>query len=451
MSDNNIVIWGAGRIGRGFIADLFDAAGYHITLVDQSPELIAELRAAGRYTVVCAEGRDQRHDRIIRGFTALSTAQADEITAAVAAADLVAVAVFPQHFPVVAQQIIPGLQRRWAESPGSTLDLIICTNLTHAAAQFRAVFTAALPDELRADAAARVGVVDSLVIRTVVEPPAEERQREPLLVWTNGYAELPVDRHAFRGTPPAIPGIRLVDDMAAEEARKLYTYNMCHAVLAYLGARRGHVLSVACLADPVVRADAEGALDEISRALQAEYGFTADEMARWVATVLRQTDNPTLGDRVARQAADPRRKLRRTDRLVGPALLARKHGIAPAHLARAIAAALLYQRCCRPRRGLRPGARGRGGNRKRHRGVVRASARRRGPGGVDPHRLSRSFSVLILCSAEAARPPGMSQRPRSICGFRMRSLRRLVAELAGLQGEGGMVGRVRLDLARAVA
>jgi len=348
VSDNNIVIWGAGRIGRGFIADLFDAAGYHVTLLDQSPELIAELQAAGRYTVVRAEGRAQRHDRIIRDFTALATDQAAEVTAAVAAADLVAVAVFPQHFPAVAQQIIPGLQRRWAERPDSTLDLIICTNLTHAAAQFRAVFTAALPDELRAAAAGRVGVVDSLVIRTAVEPPAEERQREPLLVWTNGYAELPVDRHAFRGTPPAIPGIRLVDDMAAEEARKLYTYNMCHAVLAYLGARRGHVLSVACLADPVVRADAEGALDEISRALQAEYGFTADEMARWVAKVLRQTDNPTLGDRVARQAADPRRKLRRTDRLVGPALLARKHDITPAHLARAIAAALLYQDAADP-------------------------------------------------------------------------------------------------------
>jgi mannitol-1-phosphate 5-dehydrogenase len=140
----------------------------------------------------------------------------------------------------------------------------------------------------------------------------------------------------------------LVDDMTAEEARKLYTYNMCHAVLAYLGARRGHMLSVACLADPVVRADAEGALDEISQALQAEYGFTAEEMARWVATVLRQTDNPTLGDRVARQAADPRRKLRRTDRLVGPALLARRHGFPPAHLARAIAAALLYRDAADP-------------------------------------------------------------------------------------------------------
>ncbi len=405
MSDNNIVIWGAGRIGRGFIADLFAAADYHVTLVDQSPALIAELRAAGRYTVVCAEGRDQRHDRIIRGFTALSTAQADAVTAAVAAADLVAVAVFPQHFPAVAQQIIPGLQQRWAERPGSTLDLIICTNLTHAAAQFRAVFTAALPDELRADVAGRVGVVDSLVIRTVVEPPAAERQHEPLLVWTNGYAELPVDRHAFRGTPPIIPGIRLVDDMAAEEARKLYTYNMCHAVLAYLGACRGHVLSVVCLADPAVRVDAEGALDEISRALQAEYGFTADEMARWVATVLRQTDNPTLGDR--RRARRPIRdgscaaptgwwgrrcwrgnmaSRRRTWR--APALPGCSTKMLPT-----------------PARSTFSGAWRTWESRAPSWSCASCSPARR-TGGVDPHRLPRSFSVLILCPAGADKAAG---------------------------------------------
>jgi mannitol-1-phosphate 5-dehydrogenase len=91
-----------------------------------------------------------------------------------------------------------------------------------------------------------------------------------------------------------------------------------------------------------VRAEVEGALDEIGRALQAEYGFAQEEMAHWNAGVLRQTDNPTLGDTVARHGADPRRKLKRADRLVGPALLARKHGVAPFHLVRAIAAGFLY-------------------------------------------------------------------------------------------------------------
>ena len=131
--------------------------------------------------------------------------------------------------------------------------------------------------------------------------------------------------------------------MRAEETRKLYTYNMCHAALAYLGSLRGYELTVDCLADPWVRGEAEAALGEISRALQAEYGFAPDEMARWNAGVIAQTDNPTLGDRVARHGADPRRKLKRSDRLVGPALLARTHGIPPVHLVRAIAAAFRFR------------------------------------------------------------------------------------------------------------
>jgi mannitol-1-phosphate 5-dehydrogenase len=96
------------------------------------------------------------------------------------------------------------------------------------------------------------------------------------------------------------------------------------------------------LHDPSVRAEAEGALAEVSRALQLAYGFGAEEMARWNENVLRQTDNPTLGDTVARHGADPRRKLRRTDRLVGPALLVRQYGGPPVYLSRAIAAAFYF-------------------------------------------------------------------------------------------------------------
>jgi mannitol-1-phosphate 5-dehydrogenase len=49
------------------------------------------------------------------------------------------------------------------------------------------------------------------------------------------------------------------------------------------------------------------------------------------------------GDTVAHHGADPRRKLKCADRLVGPALLARKHGIGPLHLPRAITAGFLYE------------------------------------------------------------------------------------------------------------
>jgi mannitol-1-phosphate 5-dehydrogenase len=130
--------------------------------------------------------------------------------------------------------------------------------------------------------------------------------------------------------------------MRAEEIRKLYTYNMFQAALAYLGALRGYSLATKCLADPEVRAEAQGTLDEASLALQAEYDFSADEMVRWNEDVVAQTNNPLLGDTVKRLGADPRRKLRREDRLTGPTLLARRHGVEPKHLIRAIAAGLRY-------------------------------------------------------------------------------------------------------------
>jgi mannitol-1-phosphate 5-dehydrogenase len=342
MGRPEIVIFGAGRIGRGFVADLFHTAGYNLTLVDQSVDLVGALNAAGRYTVVKAEDETHRRDDVIGRYRALATADVEEVAVALARADMAALAVFPQHFEPAACQMAEGLLRRRAEHPGVPLDILLCANQSHASAQFRAPLLAALPEDAHEWAATRVGLVETLVMRMVADPPAELRARDPLLLWTNGFTEFPADRAGFRGAPPVVPGLRLVDDMRAEEARKLYTYNMCHAALAYLGAQRGHTLTVAALHDPMVFADAAGALTEVAAALTAEYGFAPEEMAAWNARVLRQTDNPTLGDTVARHGADPRRKLRRSDRLIGPALLARQHGVPIPCLTRAIAAAFRY-------------------------------------------------------------------------------------------------------------
>jgi mannitol-1-phosphate 5-dehydrogenase len=343
MTERRVVIWGAGRIGRGFAADLFYTAGYHITFVDQSEDLVAQLRRAGRYTVVRAESAEKRDDLVIANYSTFTTSQVSEISQVLVVADVMVLAVFPRDFPAVAQQIMPGLRRRRAERPDAALDIILCTNLAHAAVQLRADLLEASPPDLRAYVTTRIGLVESLVMRMVAEPPAEQRKREPLLVWTNGNAEFPVDRHGFKGEVPQLPGLRLVEDMRAEEMRKLYTYNTCHAVLAYVGALHGYDRIVDCLADQAVRTETVRAMEEASRALQAEYGFPADEMEQWIAKVLRQTDNETLGDRVSRHGADPRRKLRRDDRLIGPILMARRHGIQPFYLIRATAAAFLFK------------------------------------------------------------------------------------------------------------
>jgi mannitol-1-phosphate 5-dehydrogenase len=324
------------------VADLFHSAGYGIVLVDESATLITQLREAGHYTVVRAESPERRQDVLIEGYSALSTAQTAEISEAVAAANILAVAVFPQHFAQVAQQLASAIEYRQAKRRNAPLDVVLCTNLVHAGPQFRALLYDALPPEARDHMESNIGIVESLVIRIVTKAPGELHRREPLLVWTNGYPELPVDRHGFKGEIPQVSGLRLVDDMRAEETRKLYTYNTFQAALAYLGAGRGYDLAVECATDPQVRSEAARVLDEASQALQTEYDFSAGEMARWVRDVMTQTTNPILGDTVKRLAADPRRKLSREDRLIGPTLLARKHRVESKHLVRAIAAGLRY-------------------------------------------------------------------------------------------------------------
>ena len=340
-----IVIVGAGRIGRGFVGDLFGAAGYHLLLVDIDRTLVDGLRRAGRYTLVRLRGAGRPPDVAeVTGYAALHTSQEAEIAQAIVRADALAVAVFPQDFADVARELAPGLRARQAQRGSAPLDLLLCANIVHPGPLFEAELEQALPPGAWGVVSRWLGVVETVVPRIVPAWVAGTDAPTGALppIRSNGYPDLFVDRCAFRGPIPAVPGLVPVDDLRAQEARKIYTYNTFHASLAYLGALRGYTLAAECLADPEVRAGARGALEEAARAVRAEYGFERGEMARWVENTVRYTDLPDLGDTVRRHGADPRRKLRRQDRLVGPLLLARKHGQEASHLVRVAAAALRF-------------------------------------------------------------------------------------------------------------
>lgn len=343
QSKKQILIWGAGRIGRGFIGDIFADSGYDLVFVDASQALVDQLNQRGAYTVVRAAGVDDIQRVKVENYKAYHLSQREPVQAVLNAIDVMAVATFPKVFGAVGADLQKLILARRAARPDAPLDIILCTNLVHAGPAFSEALYAGLDEEQRQYFDEKVSVVESLIIRMAPPAPEDEVAQDPLVVWTNGYAEFPVDASAFKGEPPAIEAFRLVTDMRAEEQRKMYTYNMCHAVLGYQGYQVGYKLLVDCLADPAIRAEAEGALGEVSAALQKEYGFTPEAMANWVAGVIDQTNNPSIGDTVERMAANPLRKLKKADRLIGPALLCLKNGVEPAHLVRAIAFALHYR------------------------------------------------------------------------------------------------------------
>ena len=64
MGDRPVVIWGAGRIGRGFIAEVFSEPGYRLTFVDMMRPLVQRLDEAGGYTIWKATGEGLSEVRI---------------------------------------------------------------------------------------------------------------------------------------------------------------------------------------------------------------------------------------------------------------------------------------------------------------------------------------------------------------------------------------------------
>ncbi len=46
--EKRVMIIGAGKIGRGYLADLFGDAGYHIIFVDAFTEMVDKLNEAGK-------------------------------------------------------------------------------------------------------------------------------------------------------------------------------------------------------------------------------------------------------------------------------------------------------------------------------------------------------------------------------------------------------------------
>lgn len=343
MAEKKIVIWGAGRIGRGFVGDLFSEAGYQLTYIDEAQALVDGLRKEQTYRVIRAAGADQINTVDIVDFSIIHISEIHAIKEEINRTDLIALAVYPRDFRAVAK-ILQGLILTRKEKRGdkATFDIILCTNLIHAGPKFETFILEGLSDSDIQYFKEKVGIIETLVIRICPNPPEDVAKAHPFVVWTNGYPELPVDKHGFKGNIPPISALRIVEDMRVEEIRKIYTYNMCHAVLSYHGHMAGHTLLVDCLLDTIIKAEAEGALGEVSAALQEEYGFTEEEMKVWVEGVLDQTNNPTIGDTVIRSVADPLRKLKRDDRLIGPIQLCLRNGVDPKHLIKAVGAALHY-------------------------------------------------------------------------------------------------------------
>ena len=341
-----VVQFGAGNIGRGFLGQLWTEGGYEVVFVDIDPALIEALNTRHGYPLRLVES-DRQEDLTIRPVRAVNGRDVPGVAEELARCDFACTAVGVHAFEHLAPTLASGVEARRhcaANADAPALPVLCCENQTGAAALLRRRVEQVLAGNhaARDHFAAAAHFVDASVGRMVPVPTPLLRAEDPLLVAAEPYKELPIDAAAWPGVPPPIPGLLPKTNFAGYVARKLFTHNGGHALLAYLGYLRGHTYIWEAAEDPTVVPVVEAAWAETGAALVAAYGFDAAEQAGHQEDLLRRFRNKALGDTIERVARDPLRKLRQDDRLVGGALLCLKHGITPAHVCRGIAAALRY-------------------------------------------------------------------------------------------------------------
>jgi mannitol-1-phosphate 5-dehydrogenase len=141
---------------------------------------------------------------------------------------------------------------------------------------------------------------------------------------------------------PYIEGMKTVPELAPFIERKLFTVNTGHAVIAYFGYLANKETIDQTLADEGIYNQVKATLGETGAYLINQYNLDPNEHQKYIDKIISRFQNAHLNDGVTRVGRSPIRKLGPEDRLVRPALQAQKAGLSYTNLAKAIAAALLF-------------------------------------------------------------------------------------------------------------
>ena len=321
--------FGAGNIGRGFIAPTFAAAGWQVVFVEVAPVLVEALRSRGAYRVVVVDDASETV-QTVSGVQVIDGRDQTAVAAAVAQCDLAATAVGLNVLPRLGAPLAAGLAAR-----SRPLDVLVCENGAQAHLQLRAAV-----DAITVQPPGRLGCVRTSIGR-MIPPPAPGQ--DVLDIRVEAYAKLPVERAAFCAAIPAVPGLVASDDFDLVLAQKLYLHNLTHACLAYGGHLRGLATIPDCMQVPELVARVRAAAVAVAQALGRRHGGGAEAACLAITDdLLRRYRNRALADPVARVARDPWRKLAADDRLVGAWRLCRAMDCDGAPVAAAIADACRY-------------------------------------------------------------------------------------------------------------
>ena len=318
MADPIILIFGAGKIGRSFIGQLFGRSGYSIVFIEKDEGLVRLLNRRRAYPVII-KGPERQERLVIGNVRAIDASDTRAVVAALVAADMVAISVGKNALPDVAATLAEGILERGRTGTGATLDIILAENMRSADLFLREKLRELLPSAFPLDE--MVGLVETSIGKMVPIMTAGDLAEDPLQVFAEPYNTLIANKMGFKGKIPQVEGLSLKENMKAWVDRKAFIHNLGHASAAYCGHLHHPeaVYMFQVLEDISVFNFTKRAMTESSRILMSVYPeeFTSGELEAHIDDLLNRFRNRSLGDTVFRVGCDLQRKLGADDRFMG--------------------------------------------------------------------------------------------------------------------------------------
>lgn len=333
-----VIIIGAGKIGRGFIGQLFYRNGYQLFFVDAVKVVVELLNKEKKYRVDIAGEIDQmEYITIKEAFTLQDTVKVWEV---LEDCNIIASSVGANNIEVIVDFIKPVLQKR---SPSKALNWFICENANRPALMIKNLLLNNADDAFKNFIETKLGLVETQILRTGMVAKEEVLKNEPLALRMQNWWTLPFDKDAFVGEIPKLEGFKPKSNFQNELQRKIYTFNGLNGPISYIGWANGYsILHQSALA-PELSGIFKTIMEESAYGLVHQFGFDEKEQREFQQLALNKYTDPALNDLIERNARDMKRKVGKDERLVGPALLCLKHGKIPYGYAKAIAAAYSYK------------------------------------------------------------------------------------------------------------
>ena len=344
MHKKSILIFGAGKIGRSFIGQLFGQSGYEVVFVDVDQKVVDELNLRKSYPVVI-KGK-QEETILVKNVRAVSGFDKNAVINEIARTTLMAVSVGKNALEKIIPVIAGGLKLRWKQTPDFSLDIIIAENMRSANEFIHTKLLSLLPEDYPLDQ--RVGLVETSIGKMVPIMTEEELKNDPLLIFAEPYNTLIVDRQGFKGAIPDVKGLSTKENIKAWVDRKAFIHNLGHATAAYTGnffhPDADYIYEV--LADKNVFAITRETMLQAATILLEHYpgDFTFSDLENHIDDLLDRFQNRALKDTVFRVGQDLQRKLSIDDRFAGAIQLAIRKGINYSLIVKAMAYGFFFKK-----------------------------------------------------------------------------------------------------------